>query len=57
MDTAEARAFRGRYAQITRRFSARYLGQDLEDLGGRRYSDPQRDAIRARIRALRLDTF
>ena len=54
MDAVEARAFRARFAAITRRFSARYLGQETEDLGGRRYSDAERDAIRAQIRGLRL---
>lgn len=42
---AEARAFRARFADSNARFSERYLGRSLPDLGGRRHSDADRDRL------------
>jgi len=51
--SAKAREFRLRFRESNRRFAQRYLNRDLEDLGGRRYSDAQRDAfLEARSAAL-----
>lgn len=50
----EARTFRARFADSNARFSERYLGQRLEDLGGRRYGDAERDRLHARLRELAL---
>lgn len=49
---ARARAFRDRYRSSNRVFSRDYLGGEREDLGGRRYSDAERDRIIASIRRL-----
>ena len=43
----EARTYRRRFAASNRNFSRTYLGRDLADLGGRRYSDEARDSVRA----------
>lgn len=56
-DSAEAAGFRANFGESNRTLSHRYLGQEREDLGGRRYTDAERDAIRDRIKALRLDRF
>lgn len=53
-DSRQARAFRERFAESNRAFTARYLDGARDDLGGRRYSDEERDAIRAEIEALKL---
>lgn len=53
-DSAEAAAFRARYAASNRALG-RLLGREIEDLGGRRYTDAERDGIRRAILALRLD--
>lgn len=50
----EAREFRAQFAQSNKEFSQHYLGVCSEDLGGRRYSDEERDRIRAEINALHL---
>ena len=53
-DADEAAAFRARYAASNRALE-RFLGHETEDLGGRRYSDAERNEIRRAIRELRLD--
>lgn len=55
-DADEAGRFRTGFAESNRQFSARYLGTAVTDLGGRRYSDPEREAMRAQIRALGLNS-
>lgn len=45
------RRFRARYAASNRRFTKRYFGRARADLGGRRYTDKERDRLRREIRA------
>ena len=56
-DAVTAAKFRARFATSTRAFSKRFLGVEADDLGGRRYGDAERNTIRRRIEALRLDRF
>ena len=51
-DSDWARQYRERFSQSNEAFSARYLGQPVADLGGRRYSDDERDEIRVTIRKM-----
>lgn len=53
-DVDEAKQLRARFAESNKRFTARYLGTPLMELGGRRYSDSERAAWRRRIRELDL---
>jgi hypothetical protein len=50
-DSEQAWAFRARFAESNAVFSECYLGKRMEDLGGRRYSDDQRDELFAAIQA------
>ena len=43
MSSIDARNFRERYYESNRKFTERYLGQSKPDLGGRKYSDSERD--------------
>jgi hypothetical protein len=52
-NSAQARAYRGRFAKSNLAFSTHYLGHPSEDLGGRRYSDEKRDRIIAEINRLK----
>lgn len=45
-DSGWARTYRAGFAASNRAFSTRYLGGAREDLGGRRYSDAERDRFR-----------
>jgi len=56
-DSDQARRFRQRFAASNKAFTGRYVGPEHEDLRGRRYTDERRDEIRARIRALKLDSL
>ena len=51
-NSQQASKFRCRFAASNRQFSRRYLGRARADLGGRRYSDEERDRIRQSIRSL-----
>jgi hypothetical protein len=51
LDADAAAAYRERFFASNLRFSTRFLGKPLTDLGGRRFDDGERDAIRARIRS------
>ncbi|PTW55738.1 hypothetical protein C8N35_11263 [Breoghania corrubedonensis] len=53
-DSDQARSFRARFASSNLAFTKRYIGEGTADLGGRRFSDEERDAIRQRVRDLRL---
>ena len=53
----EAREFRESFADTNRAITGRFSGAEKADLGGRRYSDFERDAIRRQIEELRLDRF
>ena len=55
MNSKEAGRFRKRYKKINRMFSERYLGKSMSDLGGRRYSDAERDDLYRQCKAL-VDT-
>ena len=57
MDSRQARELRSRFAESNRAFTERFLGAPAEDLGGRRYSDEERDSIRAAIAELDLLGF
>ncbi|WP_425097903.1 hypothetical protein [Tropicibacter sp. S64] len=49
----EARAIRARFADSNRRFAETYLGRTIDgDLGGRRYTDAERDRLFAAAQAL-----
>jgi hypothetical protein len=50
--SAQAQAFRDRYRSSNRAFSRDYLSSERDELGGRRYSDAERDRIIAAIRLL-----
>lgn len=50
---AQARAFRDQFRSSNQAFSRDYLGGERDDLGGRKYSDAERDRIIATIRVLR----
>lgn len=56
-DSASAANFRNSFADSNRAFSRTFLGREVADLGGRRYSDSVRDALRTRITDLRLDRY
>jgi hypothetical protein len=56
MNSSEARLFRHKFAESNRTFSSRYLEEAVSDLGGRRYTDDERDAIVAELRAEGLAT-
>lgn len=56
-DSVEAGEFRRRFADSNRAFTSRYLGYECEDLGGRRYTDQERDEIRSRIKSMGLISF
>jgi len=56
-DSSEARQFREQFAASNKVFTRQYMGRELADLGGRRYTDEQRDAIRSRIKAIKLDSW
>ncbi len=43
MSSKQAKKFRRRYKKVNRQFNRRYLGLNSIDLGGRRYTDEQRD--------------
>lgn len=49
---ADAQSYRDRFRDSNRRFLREYLNRDGDDLGGRRYSDAERDEVWARIKAL-----
>lgn len=51
-DSDWGRRFRETYAASNEAFSRRFLGRTMTDLGGRRYSDDERDAIRQQIAGL-----
>lgn len=51
LSSKEARLFRRRFAKSNKAFSKRYLEKECTDLGGRRFSDEERDKIREQIRA------
>jgi hypothetical protein len=52
-DSRQARAFRDRFRASNEWFLREYLGREGSDLGGRKYSDGERDRICAAIRNLR----
>ena len=52
LSAEEARRLRAGFADSNRAFTARYLGEARDDLGGRRFSDEERDEVRRRIEAL-----
>lgn len=56
-DSDQAHRFRERYARSNALFTKTYFGEEREDLGGRRYSDRERDTIRRRIAGLKLSDF
>jgi len=43
MNSRDARQFLDRYRESNRKFSERFLGESMSDIGGRRYSDYERD--------------
>ena len=49
-DSEQAREFRAHFADSNRKFTERFIGRPLEDLGGRRLSDLERDRICEKIR-------
>ena len=51
-DTDAAAAYRETFFASNERFSSRFLGTPIQDLGGRRYSDDERTDIRNRIKAM-----
>jgi hypothetical protein len=51
-DAEEARVYRGRFLQSNEIFIREYLGGAGNDLGGRKYSDEERDKIRKSIQSL-----
>ncbi len=51
-DSGWGEEFRARYVEDTRALTARYCGAARDDLGCRRYSDEERDRIRAQMKAL-----
>lgn len=53
-DSAQARKFRERYAASNRNFTRNFMGHAQDDLGGRRYSDRERDHVRQLITELSL---
>lgn len=53
-DSQQATAFRERFADSNTDLSTRFLGVATSDLGGRRYDDERRDAIRSQILDLKL---
>lgn len=55
LDSEQARRYRNSFADSNFAFTERYLNEGRRDLGGRRYSDADRDAIRAEIVRLGLD--
>jgi len=55
-DAVEARAFRDRYRESNRIFIRDHLGGTGHELGGRRYTDAERDAIRIAIRRLKAES-
>jgi hypothetical protein len=58
LDADAATAYRERFSASNLRSSSRFLGAAMADLGGRRFDDGERDAIRARIRStLARDLF
>lgn len=52
-DSGQARAFRERFRTSNEQFLREYLDRAGSDLGGRKYSDAERDRISAEIRKLR----
>jgi len=54
-NSEEAREFRQQFSQSNRSFSERFLGIPMKDLGGRRYSDSERDRIQRAISELKLN--
>jgi len=48
-DSQGAADFRARYAKSNRLFTERFLGKSLDDIGGRRYTDQERDSIRTQL--------
>jgi hypothetical protein len=57
IDSRQARELRSRFAESNRAFTRRFLGDPTDDLGGRRYSDDDRDRIRAAIAQVELLRF
>lgn len=51
-DSEQARAFRDRFRASNEQFFREYLGREGSDLGGRKYSDAERDRIGAAIQDL-----
>jgi hypothetical protein len=51
LDADAAAAYRESFSASNLRFSSRFLGKPLTDLGGRRFGDEDRDTIRAFIRS------
>ena len=49
-DSVWGKRYRERFSRSNEDFSARYLDQSAADLGGRRYTDEERDEIRVKIR-------
>jgi hypothetical protein len=45
LDSKSAEAFRSKYSESNLRFSRKYLGRESGDLGGRRYTNEQRDEM------------
>ena len=56
-DSSSAQAFRTKFSDSNRAFTKRFLGSESDDLGGRRYSDQQRDDQRKLILELKLDRY
>ena len=54
-NSQDAHTFRTKFADSNRAFCKRFLRMDAKDLGGRRYSDSERDRIYDALRALKLD--
>ncbi len=54
MDAEQARQFRQKFASSNHEFTQRFMSSACQDLGGRRYSDQQRNLRRQQIKALQL---
>ena len=54
-NSADARAFRERFRSSNEVFIREYLAGQGDDLGGRKYSDAERDRIYNEIQKLRKD--
>lgn len=53
----KAATYRAKFAQSNLAFTKNYVGEPVQDLGGRRYTDEERDSIRADIERMALAEF